>query len=288
MEAGISDSLKIALLHLQGENGCLHSMCPQIVLYSLSRYLRETSRFVFLFPIPGLCMKISPSPSEAAAYIAGASDQLVTMAAYCDKHTPAEYLLGLSDGDVVSPSLHREISRQQRRVSRPILELRPEVVPLFSTGISGKNAESMEHLVPMRIFDKVMREVEVWKMVDKRAQVVTAICKYWALKREAGRGAPLIKRLQIEVLPSNPVTLLQPWSNSASKITQEQMDEMQKRLAVLLRLRNDLERVRLLADLVVKREKKKLMAATAQQNYFEILLTPLTRVFRDIVGKMKR
>jgi NuA3 HAT complex component NTO1 len=59
-------------------------------------------------------------------------------------------------------------------------------------------------------------------------------------------------------------------------------------MAVLLELRNDLERVRLLADLVMKREKKKLSAATAQHNYFEILLTPLTRVYRDIIGKMKR
>jgi NuA3 HAT complex component NTO1 len=59
-------------------------------------------------------------------------------------------------------------------------------------------------------------------------------------------------------------------------------------MAVLLELRNDLERVRLLADLVMKREKKKLAAATAQQNYFEILLTPLTRVFRDILGKLRR
>lgn len=57
---------------------------------------------------------------------------------------------------------------------------------------------------------------------------------------------------------------------------------------MLLELRNDLERVRLLADLVMKREKKKLAAATAQQNYFEILLTPLTRVFRDILGKLRR
>jgi hypothetical protein len=146
-------------------------------------------------------MRIKPSPSLVAS---GAVDEdLIEMAAYCDKHTPAEFLLDLKEGEVVSPSIQREISRQQRRISRPMLQLEPEVVPtvivLTSSAPTKKNLLlNLDHLVPHRIFQSVFDGTDR-ERIHKRREVVTAICKYWALKREAGRGAPLIKRLQIEV-----------------------------------------------------------------------------------------
>jgi hypothetical protein len=148
-------------------------------------------------------MRIKPSPSLVAA--GGVDEDLVEMAAFCDKHTPAEFLLDLNEGDVVSPSIQREISRQQRRIARPALYLEPEVVPNIvvltsnSTGNSKKNLLlTLDHLIPHSIFESVFEATDREK-IHKRREVVTAICKYWALKREAGRGAPLIKRLQIEV-----------------------------------------------------------------------------------------
>ena len=53
-------------------------------------------------------------------------------------------------------------------------------------------------LVPAYIVDKVLSYISKVSL-RKKNNVVLSICKYWSLKREARRGAPLLKRLHLEV-----------------------------------------------------------------------------------------
>jgi NuA3 HAT complex component NTO1 len=41
--------------------------------------------------------------------------------------------------------------------------------------------------------------------IRKREPFVEKLCRYWSLKREARRGAPLLKRLHLEVSASVPL-----------------------------------------------------------------------------------
>lgn len=52
-------------------------------------------------------------------------------------------------------------------------------------------------LVPQLISDKL--EAYYKKHFRQKPHFVHLVCKYWSLKREARRGAPLLKRLHLEV-----------------------------------------------------------------------------------------
>jgi hypothetical protein len=53
-------------------------------------------------------------------------------------------------------------------------------------------------LVPAMIVDRIVQYVHKAKLRRMR-ECVERICRYWSLKREARRGAPLLKRLYLEV-----------------------------------------------------------------------------------------
>lgn len=55
-------------------------------------------------------------------------------------------------------------------------------------------------VAPAIIMEKLLPVLSKQKgTLRKRQELVTTICKYWSLKRESRRGAPLLKRLHLEV-----------------------------------------------------------------------------------------
>lgn len=102
-------------------------------------------------------------------------------------------------------------------------------------------------LVPAFIVNRVLEYVGKIQLRKKHALVVL-VAKFWSLKREARRGAPLLKRLHLE-----------PWTASTAPQEVSEADRL-KKLQFMLLLREDLERLRMLAELVRKREREKLRA----------------------------
>ncbi len=56
-------------------------------------------------------------------------------------------------------------------------------------------------VVPQYIFSQINNTFRNNKY-SKKTQFLTEVCKYWALKREQRKGAPLLKRLHLEVFDS--------------------------------------------------------------------------------------
>ncbi|KAI0047385.1 hypothetical protein FA95DRAFT_1589126 [Auriscalpium vulgare] len=100
-------------------------------------------------------------------------------------------------------------------------------------------------IVPALIVNRINQYINKIK-VRRRTEFIELVCRYWSLKREARRGAPLLKRLHLE-----------PWTASANGRVQTE-EERAIKLEHMKRLKQDLETVRSLAELTRKRESRKL------------------------------
>ncbi|KAG8929874.1 nuA3 HAT complex component nto1 [Tulasnella sp. 418] len=123
-------------------------------------------------------------------------------------------------------------------------------------------------LVPNVIVERIMSYIGK-VTVRKKMMFVPAVCKYWSLKREARRGAPLLKRLHLE-----------PWTSSNGNRQHTDLEKA-KKLEHLSRLRKDLERVRMLAELTRKREREKLRQAQIVQNFISSFFFPFDEQMRQ-------
>ncbi|PKY22281.1 hypothetical protein RhiirB3_502862, partial [Rhizophagus irregularis] len=130
-------------------------------------------------------------------------------------------------------------------------------------------------VAPAIIMEKLLPVLSKQKgTLRKRQELVATICKYWSLKRESRRGAPLLKRLHLE-----------PWTASASAHKQSEEEKWAKYLA-MTDLRKDLEKVRMLVDLVHRREKEKLKKTRLQVKYLETILFPLDCILRPVLEEI--
>ncbi|KAM0787435.1 hypothetical protein ACM66B_003516 [Microbotryomycetes sp. NB124-2] len=128
-------------------------------------------------------------------------------------------------------------------------------------------------VVPQYVFDKVSDYVERLK-IAKKQEFMNSLCRYWSLKRQQRRGAPLLKRLHLE-----------PWTASGS--TQQATEkEKAKKLQLMRLLRNDLEKVRMLVESVRKREKKKLSKVNVVKSVVDNFVWSKEKIMRDVLDKI--
>ncbi|KAG8744989.1 nuA3 HAT complex component nto1 [Ceratobasidium sp. 414] len=164
--------------------------------------------------------------------------------AFCEKHLPAEMRVNR----VVPPS--------------PL----PSTAPTSPVRSPKKAArvqvqQTGPPLVPAIIVENIMQYTARIKF-RKKLPFLLAVCRYWSLKREARRGAPLLKRLHLE-----------PWATSTTSKLQTDEEKL-KYLDNLNRLRIDLEQVRTAVDLIRQREAQKQLRAQAAESLVTAYLLP--------------
>lgn len=177
---------------------------------------------------------------------------------FCEKHMPRERLEARAEAlKVEAASEHSEAkSSKSARAYAKTYKPGPPVVP---------------SLILSRILQYINKIV-----IRKRSEFVELVCRYWSLKREARRGAPLLKRLHLE-----------PWTASAGGRVQTDEEKVAK-LDLTKCLRKDLADVRTLADLSRKRESRKSrQAQIVQEVLSEIIFAHeagLRMAFENIVA----
>ena len=82
-------------------------------------------------------------------------------------------------------------------------------------------------------------------------------------------------------------SMYQPWTANASAMKEDEKIKAQ-RYEVLTHIRKDLERARILAEMVRKREREKLRRLQVQREYFEHLFYPLSKSFHSILEDLRK
>nr|XP_015812261.2 bromodomain-containing protein 1 [Nothobranchius furzeri] len=114
--------------------------------------------------------------------------------------------------------------------------------------------------------------------LQKKKAFVDLVLNYWILKRQSRNGGPLIRRLQ---------TSLQSQKNTQPKQNEEESRALKEQLKEWHRLRHDLERARLLLELIRKREKIKREEIKLQETLLEMRLTPFSILLRVLLEQLQ-
>ncbi|XP_030640921.1 peregrin [Chanos chanos] len=116
--------------------------------------------------------------------------------------------------------------------------------------------------------------------VPRKSQFMQRLHSYWTLKRQSRNGVPLLRRLQ---------THLQSQRNTEPipTVSEEKHSALKEQLKAWQRLRHDLERARLLVELIRKREKLKRESIKVQQMVLEMQLTPFLVLLRSTLEQLQ-
>lgn len=136
-------------------------------------------------------------------------------------------------------------------------------------------------VIPQTVFDSV--ECSLGRFtVRKRKEFAAEACKYWTLKREARRGAALLKRLQ-----------LQMETFSSMEITRRNFQGMgaaggvrlQRRIDFAEQLLQDVEKLKEMCVWIKEREEMKLEDSKLLRTIVDTVYFPITPIVRPVLEK---
>ncbi|KAF3925382.1 Peregrin [Orbilia brochopaga] len=156
-----------------------------------------------------------------------------------------------------------------------------------STGTGNKliwRLPSGAPVIPQVLYNAIIEAIGRFA-VRKPKEYVAEICKYWTLKREARRDASLLKRLQISA--SSNFTSDEVTKKDYSAMWDGE-EKLKRRLEFAIKLRHDLERIRLLADDIKKREKEKLRQAECLKEMIDAVYFPVTPILSPILERAQQ
>ncbi|XP_064632300.1 peregrin-like isoform X3 [Lineus longissimus] len=213
----------------------------------------------------GLFMKIEPirETNVNGVYVS------VRKTAFCDVHMPADHGHGpmINNGDEnedksIAAKVAKAKSRQKMRKARKILAEKRNAMPVVSIP-----------MIPPHRLSKIATRISL----AKKQPFVLRLQSYWTLKRQSRNGVPLLRRLQ-----SNHMS-----RNKEQTKNDKQSNELKAQLKYWQRLRQDLEKARLLVELIRKREKLKREQLRLHQLTIEMQLHPFVVFLRTVIDQLQ-
>ncbi|KAI8449830.1 hypothetical protein BY996DRAFT_6418015 [Phakopsora pachyrhizi] len=261
----------------------------------------------------GLYLKLRPSapppggPSATESLSGQPSERLQaegvnTSRSFCDKHTPRAHIealqaaaeartANLKNQNSIDSQSPNGCERNDESSSQSQHSGSPKNHNLSLITVSPKSINTLKDLQSLRALatgshsSKSSRAYRltysagpplVPDFVFQRV-FINMICRYWSLKREVRRGAPLLKRLHLEVF----FPLVQdniPWT-AANPASHQNQEDRRRRYDLLVGVRDDLQQVKNLVAMICKREKQKFflypVLAADVPDYHEIIKHPM-------------
>ena len=213
----------------------------------------------------------------------------VRKTAFCDVHTP-------QDSDC-KPKLDDPaalgITTAKNKNKSPKKEIGSPVPVLF---------RGLMNFSPQCPWDKVQKIASLIN-VQRKNQFFQRLMAYWTLKRQTRNGVPLIRRLQFAKANKETKAPETPQKNAhlskkkkerekavvkkSSEPVNEGLQEMIEERRSLRRLRQDLEKVRLLCELIRKREQRKRELISAHKDMIDLQLCPFVYFLRALLTSLK-
>ncbi|XP_051949783.1 peregrin-like isoform X1 [Xyrauchen texanus] len=243
----------------------------------------------------GLYMKMEPVRETGA----NGTSFSVRKTAYCDIHTPpgSSHPLGGVGGASMGSS-HSEgdaededdvpvgeeegkgwsserakrakaKSRLKMKRARKILAERRAAAPVVSVPC-----------IPPHKLSKITSNL----LVQRKSQFMQRLHSYWTLKRQSRNGVPLLRRLQTHLQSQRNA---EPLPTVAAMDYEEKPSMLKEQLKAWQRLRHDLERARLLVELIRKREKLKRETMKIQELALEMQLSPFLVLLRSTLEQLQ-
>ncbi|XP_045913268.1 bromodomain and PHD finger-containing protein 3 isoform X3 [Micropterus dolomieu] len=115
-------------------------------------------------------------------------------------------------------------------------------------------------------------------LLQRKNQFMQRLHSYWLLKRQSRNGVPLVRRLHCN---------FQSQRNTEQPEVDEKVSAAREALRYWQKLRHDLEKARLLVELIRKREKLKREQVKVHQAALEMELTPMLVLLRSALEQLQ-
>lgn len=138
-------------------------------------------------------------------------------------------------------------------------------------------------VIPQAVLNSVVASLQRFA-VRQRKQYAEDACKYWTLKREARRGAALLKRLQLQM---ETFTSMEMTRRNFVGMGHIGRSRLQRRIDFAERLSFDVGKIRLLCEQVKKREHEKLKDVQLLHSIVDTVYFPVSPLLWPIFEKAR-